>query len=388
MQESIYLDYMATTPVDPAVVNAMSACLGADGCFGNPASASHGFGYAAAKKIAHAKEQIAALIKCSPDDLVFTSGATEANNLAIKGLCEFYHRKGRHIITMATEHKSVLESCDYMQQQGFEVTYLQPQTNGLLDLEQLRDAIRDDTVLITIMAVNNETGIIQDIDAIGRIAREQGVIFHTDATQSVGKVSINLSKLAVDLMSFSAHKLYGPKGIGCLYVRGKPKLRLNAQIHGGGHQRGMRSGTLATHQIVGMGMACDIALSRFDQDAAANKLLHDKLWSALSKIDHISLNGSIDHKLTTALNICVHGIVSQTLMLRTPQLAFSAGSACNAASLKPSHVLSAMQLIDADANSSIRISIGRFTTDHDITAAIACLTKEINYLRSVSPLNI
>jgi cysteine desulfurase len=388
MDKSIYLDYMATTPVAPEVVSQMMSCLDINGCFGNPASSSHLYGYDAAKKVVDAREQVANLIDADPADIIFTSGATEASNLAIKGACEFYQRKGRHIITMATEHKSVLESCGFLQQKGFEVTYLNPGADGLLDLALLEASLRPDTVLISIMYVNNETGVIQDIEAIGALARRHGILFHTDATQAVGKLKIDIAKLPIDMLSFSAHKLYGPKGIGALYVRSKPKLHLQAQIHGGGHQKGFRSGTLPTHQIVGMGAACELAKDRFDQDHTYIKQLRDFLWQEISRISNIHVNGHVEKRISGALSLCVPGVTSDTLILRTPLLAFSSGSACNAASSKPSHVLKAMGMSDADASSSIRLSVGRYSTLDEMKKVISILKKEIVYLREISPISV
>lgn len=385
--DSIYLDYMATTPVDQAVIDKMSRCLGRSGCFGNPSSA-HRYGYNAAKMISHARQQVATLFNTNANDIIFTSGATEANNLAIKGACDFYQRKGRHIITMATEHKAVLDPCEYLSHQEFEITYLKPGKNGVLDLVALRDAIRSDTVLISIMFVNNETGIIQDVKAIGALAREHGILFHTDATQAVGKLAIDLNTLPIDLLSFSAHKVYGPKGVGGLYIRSQPsKLRLQAQIHGGGHQQGFRSGTLPTHQIVGMGAAFEIASSRLKHDELHTRELRDNLLAGLSKLGGVQVNADLNCCIAGVLNIRIDNILADTLMLRVPGLSFSSGSACNAVDNEPSHVLTAMGLSTIEARSSVRLSVGRYTTAEEIQQSIKLLQQHINFLRKISPLN-
>jgi cysteine desulfurase len=381
----LYFDYSATTPVDPRVAAKMIPYLTEE--FGNPASRSHPFGWTADKAVEEARAQVAALVGADPREIVFTSGATESNNLAIKGAGHFYAgTKGKHIITVRTEHKAVLDTVREMERQGFEATYLNVKENGLLDLDVLRAAIRPDTVLVSVMAVNNEIGVIQDIDAIGRICREKGVIFHVDAAQATGKMPIDLSKLPVDLMSFSAHKTYGPKGIGALYVRRKPRVRLEAQMHGGGHERGMRSGTLATHQIVGMGEAFRIAREEMATENERIRMLRDRLYNGLKDIEEVHLNGDMDQRVPHNLNVSFNFVEGESLIMAIKELAVSSGSACTSASLEPSYVLRALGRSDELAHSSIRFSIGRFTTEEEVDYAIKLLHEKIGKLRELSPL--
>ncbi len=385
MQTPIYLDYMSTTPVDPQVAAKMRDCLEMEGCFGNPASQSHRYGWDAMELVQQARQQVADLINADPREIIWTSGATESDNLAIQGAALFYQRKGKHIITMSTEHKAVLDTCHYLSTQGFEVTYLNPDRQGLLAIEQLEQALRPDTILVSIMHVNNETGVIHDIAKIGECLKGRGIIFHVDAAQSAGKLPIDLQQLSVDLMSFSAHKIYGPKGVGALYVRRQPRVRLVPMIHGGGHEWGMRSGTLPTHQIVGMGEAFAIAKAKLAEDPARISRLRDHLWEGISQLSGITLNGDQQHRSPGCLNITIEGIDNETLLLSLNQLAISTGSACNSANPTPSHVLTAMGLTRQQANSSIRLSVGRFTTLADIDTAIAQMTKQIIHLREQPP---
>lgn len=386
----IYLDYAATTPVDKRVADKMLNCLTIDGVFGNPASRSHGFGWQAEEAVETARIQIAETINADPREIIFTSGATESDNLAIKGIAEAYQNLGKHIITSQIEHKAVLDSCHYLEQQGFEVTYLKPQQGtGLILPEQVLEALRDDTVLISLMMVNNEIGTITDIDAIGKIAKKAGVFFHVDAAQGIGKLPVDMQKLNVDLMSMSGHKAYGPKGIGALYVRivdDKPRIKLTAQQHGGGHEFGMRSGTLATHQIVGMGTAFDILKQDFDKDQQHIKQLRDKFWSGLQYIKGIHLNGDIENCVANIINIGFDFVEGQSLMMSLSELAVSSGSACNSASVKPSFVLTAIGCDEQLANSSIRFSFGRLTTEQNIDDALTQIHDAINTLRELSPL--
>jgi len=380
----IYLDYSATTPVDPRVAQAMIPWLTEH--FGNPASRSHAYGWESEEAVENARAEVAKLVNCDPKEIVWTSGATESNNLAIKGAAQFYKTKGKHLITVKTEHKAVLDPCRELERQGFEVTYLVPQDNGLLDLDAFRAAIRPDTILASVMFVNNEIGVIQDIAALGEICRERGVIFHVDSAQATGKVEIDLSRLKVDLMSFSAHKTYGPKGIGALYVRRKPRIRLEAQIHGGGHERGMRSGTLATHQIVGMGEAFRLAREEMASENIRIGALRDRLWAGLSDIEEVYLNGDLTHRVPHNLNVSFNFVEGESLIMAIKELAVSSGSACTSASLEPSYVLRALGRNDELAHSSIRFSIGRFTTEADIAFAIHLLKAKIGKLRELSPL--
>jgi cysteine desulfurase len=387
MKLPIYLDYSATTPVDPRVAEKMMQCLTLDGTFGNPASRSHRFGWQAEEAVDVARNNIAELINADPREVIFTSGATESDNLAIKGAALANQQKGRHIVTSTTEHKAVLDTCEQLAREGFTITYLNPQDNGLLDLQQLRDALRDDTVLVSVMHVNNEIGVIQDIAAIGTICRERGILFHVDATQSVGKIPVDLSQLPVDLMSFSAHKIYGPKGIGALYVRRQPRVRIEAQIHGGGHERGMRSGTLPVHQIVGMGEAYRIARLEMADEAPRLAQLRDRLWQGIAQIKDVFLNGCETRRAPNILNVSFADVDGESLIMTLKDLAVSSGSACTSASLEPSYVLKALGLNDELAHSSIRFSLGRFTTEEEIDYSISLIGKSISRLRELSHAN-
>ncbi len=382
----IYLDYSSTTPVDPRVAEKMKDCLTNEGNFGNPASRSHQFGWIAEEAVDIARNQIADLVNADPREIVFTSGATESNNLAIKGAATFYQKRGKHIITLKTEHKAVLDTTGQLEREGFEVTYMMPEPNGLVDLDKLQAEMRDDTVLISIMHVNNEIGVIQDIAAIGKICRERKIIFHVDAAQSTGKIPIDLQELNVDLMSFSAHKTYGPKGIGALYVSRKPRVRIEAQIHGGGHERGMRSGTLATHQIVGMGEAFRIAKEEMATENERIKMLSDKLYNGVKDIEAVYLNGDADQRVAHNLNVSFAYVEGESLLMALKDMAVSSGSACTSASLEPSYVLRALGLTDELAHSSIRFSIGRFTTEEEIDYVINVIRSAIDKLREMSPL--
>jgi cysteine desulfurase len=382
----IYLDYSATTPIDPRVAAKMSEYLTIEGNFGNPASRSHEFGWVAEEAVDLARQQVADLVNADPREIIWTSGATEADNLAIKGAAHFYKKKGNHIITMKTEHKAVLDTCRQLEREGFEVTYLDPEENGLLDLEKLKAATTDQTIMISVMHVNNEIGVIQDIEAIGEFARERGIIFHVDAAQSTGKVEIDLERLKVDLMSFSAHKTYGPKGIGALYVRRKPRVRLEAQMHGGGHERGMRSGTLATHQIVGMGEAFRIAQEEMATENERIRMLRDRLYNGLNDMEEVYVNGDIEHRIAGNLNISFNFVEGESLIMALRDLAVSSGSACTSASLEPSYVLRALGRNDELAHSSIRFTIGRFTTAEEIDYAVVLVRAAVEKLRDLSPL--
>ncbi len=386
MKLPIYFDYSATTPVDKRVAEKMVQYMTTDGHFGNPASRSHKFGWQAEEAVDIARNQIAELINADPREIVFTSGATESDNLAIKGVANFYSKKGKHIITCKTEHKAVLDTCRELERQGFEVTYLAPEDNGLIDLKKLEAAMRDDTILVSIMHVNNEIGVIQDIGGIGEMCRARKIIFHVDAAQSTGKINIDLQHLKVDLLSISAHKMYGPKGIGALYVRRKPRIRLEAQMHGGGHERGMRSGTLATHQIVGMGEACRIAKEEMSQDLEHVIAMRDRLWSGLNAMEQVFVNGDFDKRYAGNLNVSFNFVEGESLIMALKDLAVSSGSACTSASLEPSYVLRALGLNDEMAHSSIRFSFGRFTTSEEIDYAIELIQKSIGHLRDMSPL--
>ena len=381
----VYLDYSATTPVDPRVAVKMFTYL----CdkFGNPASRSHAYGWEAEKAVEEARANVAAYINADPREIVWTSGATEADNLAVKGAAHFYKDKGKHLITVKTEHKAILDSMRHLEEEGFEVTYMDVQENGLLDLKALEAAIRPDTTLVSVMGVNNEIGVIQDIAAIGELCGSKGVIFHCDATQAVGKMDLDMEKLKVDLMSLSGHKVYGPKGIGALYVRRKPRVRLEAQIHGGGHERGMRSGTLATHQIVGMGEAYRIMKLEQAEEMKRERRLRDRLLEGIQKnIPEIVINGDMEHRACTNLNVSFKYIEGESLMMAVKDLAVSSGSACTSASLEPSYVLKALGRDDELAHSSIRFTLGRFTTEEEIDFAIETLTREVARLREMSPL--
>jgi len=380
----IYMDYSATTPVDPRVAAKMIPYLTEH--FGNPASRSHVFGWTTEKAVEDAREEVAGLVNCDSREIVWTSGATESDNLAIKGAAHFYKGKGKHLITMKTEHKAVIDTMRELERDGFEVTYLDPLPNGLLDGDQFKAAIRPDTILVSIMHVNNEIGVIQDIAAVGEVCREKGIIFHVDAAQSTGKVAIDLQKLKVDLMSFSAHKTYGPKGIGALFVRRKPRIRLEAQMHGGGHERGMRSGTLATHQIVGMGEAFRIAREEMALENERIRKLRDRLHTGLNEMEEVYANGDMARRIPHNLNISFNFVEGESLMMAIKDLAVSSGSACTSASLEPSYVLKALGHSDELAHSSIRFSIGRFTTEQEVDYAIALLKQKIEKLRELSPL--
>ena len=386
MKLPIYLDYSATTPVDPRVAEKMMQCLTLDGIFGNPASRSHRFGWQAEEVVDEARNNIADLIGADPREIVFTSGATESNNLAIKGIAHFYQKQGKHIITCKTEHKAVLDPCRYLEGEGFEVTYLDPQPNGLVTLQQLEAAMRDDTILVSLMHVNNEIGVIQDVAAIGELCRARKIFFHVDAAQSVGKIAIDVEAMKIDLLSMSAHKIYGPKGIGALFVRRKPRVRLEAQMHGGGHERGMRSGTLATHQIVGMGEAFRIAKLEMADEEARIQTLRDRLWQGLKDIEEVYINGDLERRVPGNLNVSFAYVEGESLIMALKDLAVSSGSACTSASLEPSYVLRALGLSDELAHSSIRFSIGRFTTEEEIDYAVKLLNESISRLREMSPL--
>ncbi|WP_205230042.1 IscS subfamily cysteine desulfurase [Azospira oryzae] len=384
MKLPIYLDYSATTPVDPRVAEKMIPFLVEK--FGNPASRSHSYGWEAEAAVEEAREQVAALVNADPKEIVWTSGATESNNLAIKGAANFYAGKGKHIITVKTEHKAVLDTVREMERQGFSATYLDVQENGLIDLEVLKAAIRPDTVLVSVMFVNNEIGVVQPIAEIGEICREKGIIFHVDAAQATGKVDIDLDKLKVDLMSFSAHKTYGPKGIGALYIRRKPRVRLEAQMHGGGHERGFRSGTLATHQIVGMGEAFRLAKEEMVEENRRIAALRDKLLKGLSDMEAVYVNGDLEHRVAHNLNMSFAYVEGESLLMAIKDVAVSSGSACTSASLEPSYVLRALGREDELAHSSIRFSIGRFTTEEEVDFVVKLLHSKVGKLRELSPL--
>ena len=380
------MDYAATTPMDPRVAQKMMQHLTLEGDFGNPASRSHMFGWNAEAAVETARKQVADLVNADPKEIVWTSGATESDNLAIKGVAHFYQKKGKHIITSKIEHKAVLDTCRQLEREGFEVTYLEPNSHGLIDIQSLQNAIRKDTILVSIMHVNNEIGTIQDIKSMGELTREQGIIFHVDAAQSAGKVPIDLQDLKVDLMSFSAHKIYGPKGMGALFVRRKPRIRLEAQMHGGGHERGMRSGTLATHQIVAMGEACRIAKEEMQADNQRIRTLRDRLYNGIKGIEEVYVNGDLQHGVPNILNVSFNFVEGESLIMALKDLAVSSGSACTSASLEPSYVLRALGRSDELAHSSIRFSIGRFTTEEEIDYAVQQITKSIGKLRELSPL--
>lgn len=380
----IYMDYSATTPVDPRVADKMIPYLREQ--FGNPASRSHAYGWEAERAVEEAREQVAALVGADPREIVWTSGATESNNLAIKGAANFYSGKGKHLITVKTEHKAVLDTTRELERQGFEVTYLDVKENGLLDMEVFKQALRPDTILVSVMLVNNEIGVIQDVEQIGEICRAKGIIFHCDAAQATGKVVIDLNQLKCDLMSFSAHKTYGPKGVGALYVRRKPRVRIEAQMHGGGHERGMRSGTLATHQIVGMGEAFRIAREEMATENERIRMLRDRLWNGLSDMEEVYLNGDLEHRVPHNLNVSFNFVEGESLIMAIKDVAVSSGSACTSASLEPSYVLRALGRNDELAHSSIRFTVGRFTTEQEIDYTIQLLKSKIGKLRDLSPL--
>jgi len=386
MQFPIYLDYSATTPVDPRVAAKMAQCLTLDANFGNPASRSHMFGWKAEEAVETARGQVADLIKCDPREIVWTSGATEADNLAIKGAVHFYVKKGKHIITSKIEHKAVLDSCGQLEREGFEVTYLDPTEAGIITPEAVAAAIRPDTILVSLMHVNNEIGVINDIAAIGKVTRENEIIFHVDAAQSTGKIDIDMEAMQVDLMSLTAHKVYGPKGIGALYVRRMPRVRIEPQIHGGGHEQGMRSGTLATHQIVGMGEAYRLAKEEMADENTRLFALRAHLLNCFDDMEEVFVNGDIEHRVVHNLNISFKFVDGESLMMALRDLAVSSGSACTSASLEPSYVLRAIGLNDELAHSSLRISIGRFTTLEEIDYSIEKIREAVDKLRESSPL--
>ena len=386
MKTPIYFDYAATTPVDPRVAQKMSECLMAEGKFGNPASRSHKFGWEAEEAVEIARRQVADLLNCDPREIVWTSGATESDNLAIKGVAHFYKSKGKHIITSKIEHKAVLDTCRHLERDGFEVTYLVPAEDGLISPASVEAAIREDTTLVSIMHVNNEIGVENDIAAIGEVTRAHKVYFHVDAAQSAGKLDIDLQEMKVDLMSFSAHKVYGPKGVGALFVRRKPRIRLEAQIHGGGHERGMRSGTLATHQLVGMGEAFRIAKSEMHEEGERILALRQRLWSGLKDMEEVHVSGNMGHHVPGIINISFNYVEGESLIMSLPGIAVSSGSACTSASLEPSYVLRALGMNDELAHSSLRFSIGRFTTEDDVDQAIESVRAAVEKLRELSPL--
>jgi len=386
MKAPIYFDYAATTPVDPRVAQKMSECLMAEGNFGNPASRSHKFGWEAEEAVELARQQVADLLHCDPREIVWTSGATESDNLAIKGVAQFYKTRGQHIVTSKIEHKAVLDTCRHLEKEGFEVTYLEPAEDGLITPEQVKSALRDDTTLVSIMHVNNEIGVVNDIAAIGEVCREAKVFFHVDAAQSAGKVPIDLSQMKVDLMSLSAHKMYGPKGVGILFVSRKPRVRLEAQMHGGGHERGMRSGTLATHQLVGMGEACRIAAAEMQEEGTRILKLRERLWNGLKEMEEVYANGDLDSHVPGIINMSFNFVEGESLIMSLPEIAVSSGSACTSASLEPSYVLRALGMNDELAHSSLRFSIGRFTTEADVDQAISQVRQAVEKLRELSPL--
>ena len=386
MQAPTYMDYSATTPVDARVASKMAECLTAEGTFGNAASRSHYYGWQAEAAVDKARKQVADLVGADPKEIVWTSGATESNNLALKGIAHFYKKKGKHIITLKTEHKAILDTCRQLEREGFEVTYMSPLPSGLLDIEEFKATIREDTILASFMHVNNEIGVIQDLQAIGDICRENKVFFHVDAAQSVGKLPIDLSELPVDLMSFSAHKIYGPKGMGALYVSRKPRVRLEAQMHGGGHERGMRSGTLATHQIVGIGEAFAIAQEMMAEEEVRTRGLRDRLYAGFSDMEEVKVNGDMEQRIGNNLNISFNHVEGESLMMAINGIAVSSGSACTSASLEPSYVLRAIGLPDELSASSIRFSVGRYTTEDDVDNAIKLVREKVEKLRELSPL--
>lgn len=383
-QKPLYFDYAATTPLDPQVIEKMTECLKSH--YGNPASRSHAYGWEAEKAVEEARASVAALIGADPREIVWTSGATEANNLALKGAAQFYQRKGKHIVTTKIEHKAVLDTCRQLEREGYEVTYLTPDKEGLVTPEQVEEALRLDTVLVSIMHVNNEIGIIQPVEAIARLTREKGVIFHVDAAQSAGRLLLDMENNTIDLLSISAHKMYGPKGIGALYVRRKPRIRLTPQMHGGGHERGLRSGTLATHQIVGMGEAARLAQIYCQEEGERIRQLRNSLWEGLKTIEGVRLNGHLEKSVPHVLNVSIPFIEGEALMMGLKRLALSSGSACTSASLEPSYVLRAIGLDDVLAHSSLRFSLGRFTTPEEITEAVLLTHQVVERLRAMSPL--
>lgn len=386
VQTPIYLDYLSTTPVDPRVVEVMSACLSNEGVFGNPASRSHVFGWKAEEAVENARNQVAELINADPREIVWTSGATESDNLAIKGVAHFYHKKGKHIVTSKIEHKAVLDTCRQLEREGYEVTYLDPDEQGLTTPDMVKAALRDDTILVSVMHANNEIGVVNDVAGIGEICRDSGVLLHVDAAQGAGKVALDMEAMKVDLLSMSAHKMYGPKGVGALYVRRKPRVRLEAQMHGGGHERGMRSGTLATHQLVGFGEAARIARDEMQAEADRLAALRHRFWDAISDIPEVHINGDRDQRLPGALNVSFAFVEGESLIMSLRDLAISSGSACTSASLEPSYVLRALGLNDELAHSSLRFSFGRFTTGAEVDHAAKCVRNAVEKLRELSPL--
>ena len=382
----IYLDYLSTTPVDPRVVAAMTACMSTEGVYGNAASRSHVFGWQAEEAVENARSQVAELINADPREIVWTSGATESDNLAIKGVAHFYHKKGKHIVTSKIEHKAVLDTCRQLEREGYEVTYLDPNEQGLTTPEMVQAALREDTILASVMHANNEIGVVNDIAGIGEICRVAGVLFHVDGAQGVGKIPVDMEQMKVDLLSMSAHKMYGPKGVGALYVRRKPRVRLEAQMHGGGHERGMRSGTLATHQLVGFGEAARIAHEEMATESAQLEALRERFWDAISDIPEVYINGDREQRLPGALNVSFAFVEGESLIMSLRDLAISSGSACTSASLEPSYVLRALGLNDEMAHSSLRFSFGRFTTEAEVDHAVQCVRHAVEKLRELSPL--
>ena len=382
----IYLDYLSTTPVDPRVVAAMTACMSTEGVYGNAASRSHVFGWQAEEAVENARSQVAELINADPREIVWTSGATESDNLAIKGVAHFYHKKGKHIVTSKIEHKAVLDTCRQLEREGYEVTYLDPNEQGLTTPEMVQAALREDTILASVMHANNEIGVVNDIAGIGEICRAAGVLFHVDGAQGVGKIPVDMEQMKVDLLSMSAHKMYGPKGVGALYVRRKPRVRLEAQMHGGGHERGMRSGTLATHQLVGFGEAARIAHEEMATESAQLEALRERFWDAISDIPEVYINGDREQRLPGALNVSFAFVEGESLIMSLRDLAISSGSACTSASLEPSYVLRALGLNDEMAHSSLRFSFGRFTTEAEVDHAVQCVRHAVEKLRELSPL--
>ena len=386
VQTPIYLDYLSTTPADPRVVDVMSACLSTEGVFGNPASRSHVFGWKAEEAVEDARNHVAELINADPREIVWTSGATESDNLAIKGVAHFYHKKGKHIITSKIEHKAVLDTCRQLEREGYEVTYLDPDERGLTTPEMISAAVREDTILVTVMHANNEIGVVNDVAGIGEVCRASGVLLHVDAAQSTGKVPLDMETMKVDLLSMSAHKMYGPKGVGALYVRRKPRVRLEAQMHGGGHERGMRSGTLATHQLVGFGEAARIAREEMAAESDRLSALRQRFWDAISDIPEVHINGDRNQRLPGALNVSFAFVEGESLIMSLRDLAISSGSACTSASLEPSYVLRALGLNDELAHSSLRFSFGRFTTEAEVDHAARSVRHAVEKLRELSPL--
>ncbi|MBC8519564.1 MAG: IscS subfamily cysteine desulfurase [Gammaproteobacteria bacterium] len=382
----IYLDNSATTPVDPRVAEVMVQYLTADTKFGNPASKSHVYGWEAEDAVESAREDVAQLIGADPKEIIWTSGATESDNLAIKGIAHFYHKKGKHIVTSSIEHKAVLDSCRQLEREGYEITYLQPESDGLIDISRLEAALRDDTILVSIMHVNNEIGVVQDLEAIGKLTRERKIFFHSDAAQSAGKVEIDVNRMNIDLMSFSAHKVYGPKGVGALYVRRKPRVRLEAQMHGGGHERGMRSGTLAVHQIAGMGEAFRIAKEEMAEESVRLEALRDRFLDGIKEMEEVYVNGDLKNRVPGNINVSFNFVEGESLMMALNRLAVSSGSACTSASLEPSYVLRAIGRNDELAHSSIRFTFGRFTTEDEVDEAVSLAVHHVNKLRELSPL--